>query len=70
MHLPKFPEEGIETTVEELLSDERLANVAFHLGLTDIVRTEEFPVSTNTLANTFKAVVGAIDSESVRCLPA
>uniref|UniRef100_A0A914W408 Large ribosomal subunit protein mL44 n=1 Tax=Plectus sambesii TaxID=2011161 RepID=A0A914W408_9BILA len=66
LHLPKFPEEGVETITEELMSEAMLAHIASHLGLMDIVRTKEFPVSSSTLASTFKAVVGAIDAEGGR----
>lgn len=58
--LPRFPLEGVSCITEHLVSEESLAHVSLHLGTKDIILAAEYPVDKYTLANTFKAVVGAL----------
>lgn len=60
LHLPKFPLDGIKAVHDWLLSDEVLANISSHIGTKELILTTEFPPETATLADTFKAVVGAL----------
>lgn len=61
---PTFPEEGICSVSDYLLSDDVLADISKHLGTTDIILSSEYPPSTATLANVFKAVVYALELSS------
>ncbi|VVC88790.1 39S ribosomal protein L44, mitochondrial isoform X3 [Leptidea sinapis] len=58
--LPKFPIEGVTGIKNHLLSEKVLANISFHLGTKDIILAAEYPVDNYKLANTFKAIVGAL----------
>ncbi|XP_013145888.1 PREDICTED: 39S ribosomal protein L44, mitochondrial [Papilio polytes] len=58
--LPRLPLEGITAIKEHLNSEETLANISKHLGTKDIILASEYPVDNFTLANTFKAIVGAL----------
>ncbi|XP_068623361.1 large ribosomal subunit protein mL44-like [Battus philenor] len=58
--LPKYPLEGIAEIKKHLTSEETLANISLHLGTKDIILASEYPVDNFILANTFKAVVGAL----------
>ncbi|XP_047032638.1 39S ribosomal protein L44, mitochondrial [Helicoverpa zea] len=58
--LPKFPLEGVKGVRAFLTSEETLADVSRHLGTKDIILAAEYPVDNFILANTFKAVVGAL----------
>ncbi|XP_047510922.1 39S ribosomal protein L44, mitochondrial [Pieris napi] len=62
--LPKFPKEGIISVKKHLLSENVLANISLHLGTKDIILAAEYPVDNYTLANTFKALVGALHQSS------
>ncbi|CAK1541653.1 unnamed protein product [Leptosia nina] len=62
--LPRFPKEGISCIKNHLLSENVLANVCLHLGAKDIILSAEYPVDNSTLANTFKAIVGALYESS------
>ncbi|XP_003485752.1 39S ribosomal protein L44, mitochondrial [Bombus impatiens] len=62
--LPRLPEIGIMALHDYLLSQEILATAALHIGTKDIILTSEHPVSQETLAQTFTALVGAL-AESV-----
>ncbi|XP_037024088.1 39S ribosomal protein L44, mitochondrial-like [Bradysia coprophila] len=55
---------GVRAVRDYLLSDEVLANVSRHIGTKDLILTAEFPPDKSTLANTFKAVVGALNKSS------
>jgi len=61
---PRFPEEGISSVSDYLISDEVLAKISKSLGTTDIILTSEHPPSTETLANVLKAVVFALEQSS------
>ncbi|XP_058454380.1 large ribosomal subunit protein mL44 [Malaya genurostris] len=62
--LPNLPEEGIHALVTHLTSEDKLAYVSKHLGTTDIILSAEFPVTERLLANTLKAVIGALHKSS------
>ncbi|EAT40081.1 AAEL008175-PA [Aedes aegypti] len=62
--LPRLPNEGIRSIVSGLTSQEKLANVSKHLGTKDIILAAEFPVTDSLLADTFCAVVGALQKSS------
>ncbi|XP_015114421.1 39S ribosomal protein L44, mitochondrial [Diachasma alloeum] len=64
LSLPKAPEECILALHDHLLSEEVLANSASLIGSKDLILSEEYPPSTETLANTFLALVSAL-AESV-----
>ncbi|XP_046386184.1 39S ribosomal protein L44, mitochondrial isoform X2 [Ischnura elegans] len=58
--LPQFPEEGICAVHDYLMTNEVLAHVSSHIGTKDILLCAEYPPSEKTLANTIKAIVGAL----------
>ncbi|XP_063984129.1 large ribosomal subunit protein mL44 [Diachasmimorpha longicaudata] len=58
--LPRAPEECILAIHDHLLSEEVLANSASLIGTKDLILSEEYPPSTETLANTFLALVSAL----------
>lgn len=58
--LPFFPEEGIESVHNYLLSEDVIANIAFHIGMNDIVQTVEHPIENASLHSCFFALVEAI----------
>ncbi|EFA05348.1 large ribosomal subunit protein mL44 [Tribolium castaneum] len=57
----KYPKDVVEALHGHLTTVDMLAHVGLHLGLKDIVQTAEFPVENETLADTFKAVVAALE---------
>ncbi|XP_023349039.1 39S ribosomal protein L44, mitochondrial [Eurytemora carolleeae] len=59
---PALPEEGIQAVKEYLLSEETLAEVSFHIGAKDLIQSIEYPPLRETFAQTFKAVVGALNT--------
>uniref|UniRef100_A0A336LLF6 Large ribosomal subunit protein mL44 n=1 Tax=Culicoides sonorensis TaxID=179676 RepID=A0A336LLF6_CULSO len=61
---PKLPSIGIKAIHDYLLSDDLLAHVSSHIGTKDLILTEEFPIEKTTLANTFKAVVSALQQST------
>lgn len=61
---PRFPEEGICSICEYLVSDDVLADISMHLGIRDLILTPEYPPSNPTLANAFKAVICALEQSS------
>ncbi|XP_008560209.1 39S ribosomal protein L44, mitochondrial [Microplitis demolitor] len=58
--MPRTPAECISAFKDYLLSEEVLASRASLLGCKDIILTEEYPPSNQTLANTFFALVAAL----------
>uniref|UniRef100_A0A8D8RC96 Large ribosomal subunit protein mL44 n=1 Tax=Cacopsylla melanoneura TaxID=428564 RepID=A0A8D8RC96_9HEMI len=58
--LPFFPEEGIQSVHNYLLSEEVIANIASHIGMNDIVQTAEYPIEASSLHSCFFALVEAI----------
>lgn len=63
-NLSSLPENGIIAFHDYLMSQELLATASLHIGTKDIILTGEHPVSQETLAQTFLALVGAL-AESV-----
>merc|ERR1719450_2105136 len=59
-----LPEEMIEEIRSYLMSDNMMADVAFHIGLREIVLSEEYPPFAATLRKCFEALIGAIDCTS------
>ncbi|XP_044739014.1 39S ribosomal protein L44, mitochondrial [Chrysoperla carnea] len=59
-NLPQFPEEGRNAVHDYLLSETVLSNISFHIGTKDIILSAEFPPNESTLADTLKAVIGAL----------
>nr|CAG4641219.1 EOG090X0DYO [Eulimnadia texana] len=62
--LRKAPEECIEAIVDHLTSDQQLAIVSKHIGITDLMLCEDFPPADQTLAKSLKAVVAALEKSS------
>ncbi|KAK0088548.1 hypothetical protein PV325_011609 [Microctonus aethiopoides] len=62
--LPRAPEECILALHDYLLSNQMLARSSSFIGTKDIILTEEYPPTEETMANTFLALVAAL-SESV-----
>lgn len=61
-HYPLMPEAGVQAVQQHLCSEDVLANVARHLGTSDLIMSAEFPAESNTLASTLCAVIGALDN--------
>jgi dsRNA-specific ribonuclease len=61
--LPAFPEEGVAAVLEQLTSEEQLAEVGFHLGLRELVLSSVYPPARAELAATLAAVVGALAAQ-------
>lgn len=61
---PKVPKKGIEAYTEFLLSEDTLAHVSKHLGLTELVFSAEYPPSNETLAKSLLAVIGSLQKSS------
>ena len=59
-----MPEEMIEEIRSYLMSDNMMADIAFHIGLREVVLSEEYPPSAATLRKCFEALIGAIDCTS------
>ena len=57
-----LPEEMISELRDFLMTDEILADVAFHIGLREIILSEEYPPLAATLRKCLEALVGALDS--------
>lgn len=62
--LPKLPTIGVRSMKDYLLSDKMLATVSQHIGTSELILSAEFPPDEPTRANTFKAVVGALNKSS------
>ncbi|KAL4712355.1 hypothetical protein ACJJTC_001516 [Scirpophaga incertulas] len=58
--LPKFPVDGVTSITKNLTNEETLSHISLHLGTKDIILAAEYPVDNYILANTFKAIVGAL----------
>lgn len=60
-HLPHYPDEGIDAIQNYLLSTEKLAYISTNLGSKEIILAAEYPPSEESLAQTFLAVIGALE---------
>ncbi|KFM66328.1 39S ribosomal protein L44, mitochondrial, partial [Stegodyphus mimosarum] len=58
-----LPEEGLCALHDHLLSDEVLSHISFNIGTSELIFCAEYPPSKSTLADTLKAIIGAISSE-------
>ncbi|XP_044763073.1 39S ribosomal protein L44, mitochondrial [Coccinella septempunctata] len=56
-----YTDDVTNALIKYLTSDSVLSHVAKHLGLTDLIFTSEFPVEEATLADTFKAIIAALE---------
>lgn len=61
--LPHLPEEGVEAITNFLTREELLAHVSFHIGTLDLVLSQEYPPSVQTMSQVFEALIGALASE-------
>uniref|UniRef100_T1ITY2 Large ribosomal subunit protein mL44 n=1 Tax=Strigamia maritima TaxID=126957 RepID=T1ITY2_STRMM len=59
-----LPEEGITALENYLLSTNVLAHVATNLGVKELLLSADYPPEQPTLANTFKAIVGALATDT------
>lgn len=62
---PKAPEDFIQAVVGKLTDESVLLNVAERLGIHHLVRTAEFPPSSQTSCDALKALVGALNPSRV-----
>lgn len=60
----KHPKVIAKAIVNHLMSQKTLAHVALHMGLKDIILCSDFPVEEVTLADSFKAIVTAVEASS------
>ncbi|CAI5445700.1 unnamed protein product [Caenorhabditis angaria] len=67
-HLTAAPEELIEAVDANLLNDESLAEIAQHLGIDNLVRTAEYPISSKTSANAFRSLAAIFSPEKCKNL--
>lgn len=58
--LPRVPHSGIMAFHDYLMSEKILATASSHIGTKELILTAEHPVSNETLANTFLALVAAL----------
>ena len=58
--LPLLPEEGIVAVINYLTTETMMADVAFHIGMRELVLSEEYPPSSNTLCSSLQALVAAL----------
>lgn len=64
LSLPKYPRGGVKAIYKHLSSNEVLAHVSKNLGTKDLILAAEFPVDEKTLADSLKAVIGALFESS------
>merc|ERR1719483_932162 len=60
--LPLLPEEGIAAVTDYLTTETMMAGIAFHLGLRELVLSEEYPPSARSLSCSLQAMVSALAS--------
>lgn len=60
----KIPNQGIEALVSYLTSTEQLSHIAKNIGIKDLVKSAEFPISDETLAQSLYAVIAALNRSS------
>ncbi|XP_066153875.1 large ribosomal subunit protein mL44 [Euwallacea fornicatus] len=59
-----YPTDIVKAVCDHLTTDEMLAHIAKHLGMRDLVKSQEYPPETKTLADAFKAIVSALSVSS------
>ena len=57
---PLLPEEMISEVMQFLTTEQMLAEVGFHIGLREIILSEEYPPSAATLKQSLEAVIAAL----------
>ncbi|XP_030556176.1 39S ribosomal protein L44, mitochondrial [Drosophila novamexicana] len=62
--LPKVPSAGHQAIAAYLLGTETLAHVSTHLGTKELIFSTEYPPSSETLAQTLQAIIGALADSS------
>lgn len=62
--LPKVPFEGQKSIASFLLNTEMLSNVAFNLGMKDLLLDAEYPPSNESMAQSLLAVIGALEQST------
>jgi len=62
--LPLLPKVGVESVCNYLVSEPVLAHVSSHIGTKDLILCDEYPPSDATFANTFQAIVSALEKSS------
>lgn len=65
---PYLFEEYILSVHDNLTSEQALAYVGAHIGVKDLILSSDFPPELETIANTFKSVVGALKRSQVSIL--
>lgn len=55
-----YQKDIVDAVLRYLTEEEMLANIGSHLGLKDLILTDEYPPTSKTLSDTFKAVVAAL----------
>lgn len=63
---PFLPEEMITEVRQFLTSDQNMAEVGFHIGLREIVLSEEYPPSAASLKKCLEAVIAALASTDLQ----
>jgi large subunit ribosomal protein L44 len=61
---PKFPEEGICSLADYLLSDDVLADISKNIGTSDLILTSDNIPTAKSLSNVLKAVIHALELSS------
>ncbi|ERL88509.1 hypothetical protein D910_05895 [Dendroctonus ponderosae] len=59
-YAPSYPSDVVEGIHSHLTSQEMLAHVGKHLGIKDLIKSLEYPPEERSLADTFRALVGAL----------
>jgi len=59
---PSLPEEMISELRDFLMTDDMLADVAFHIGIREVILSEEYPPFAATLRKCLEALIGALDT--------
>ncbi|XP_013111424.2 large ribosomal subunit protein mL44 [Stomoxys calcitrans] len=62
--LPKLPAEGHKAIVSYLMSTDTLSHVALHLGMKELLLDADYPPSNESMAESLKAVIGALEKSS------
>jgi len=58
--LPLLPEEGIQAAIDYLTTETMMADIAFHLGMRDLILSEEYPPSASSFCYALQALVAAL----------
>jgi large subunit ribosomal protein L44 len=61
---PNLPEEGTDQIIDFLMSTQTLAHIAQNIGIKDLIKCKEFPISPETLQATLFALIGALKASA------